>query len=45
VRVAAGMSETGFSRRRSPRVVISRKRYVVITKNGEVRPGVLLHFR
>jgi hypothetical protein len=28
------MSETGFSRRRSPRVVISRKRYVVITKNG-----------
>jgi hypothetical protein len=34
VRVAAGMFEVRFSRRRSPRVVISRERYVVITENG-----------
>ncbi len=34
MRVAAGMSKALFSRRRSPRVVISGKRYVVITKDG-----------
>ena len=34
MRVAAGMSEVRFARRRSPRVVISRKRYVVITNDG-----------
>lgn len=28
------MSEVRFSRRRSPRVVISRERYVVITRDG-----------
>lgn len=34
MRVAVSMFETRFSRRGSPRIVISRKRYVVITKNG-----------